>query len=194
MATATTITKPRSRRTFALAGCRTSRSTKRGAVSSPTARSRASTSSSRRPARPSWLVDVKGRRFPSGDEHHQYWKNWSTRDDLRSLAAWQTHFGARLLPDARVRLPPRRPAGRRCRASSCSSSAASTTASSASGWPTTCRTPGRSPTAGTRWRCPPACSAAPPGRSTTGSAGSLLAGTVRRADWQELPAILEWEA
>jgi hypothetical protein len=40
-----------------------------------------------------WLVDVKGRRFPSGDEHQQYWKNWSTRDDLRSLAAWQTHFG-----------------------------------------------------------------------------------------------------
>jgi len=32
------------------------------------------------------LVDVKGRRFPSGDEHHHYWKNWSTRDDLRSLA------------------------------------------------------------------------------------------------------------
>jgi hypothetical protein len=46
------------------------------------------------PAGPvSWLVDVKGRRFPSGDEHHQYWKNWSTRDDLRSLAAWQSHFG-----------------------------------------------------------------------------------------------------
>jgi len=45
------------------------------------------------PGRVSWLVDVKGRRFPSGDEHHQYWKNWSTRDDLRSLAAWQQHFG-----------------------------------------------------------------------------------------------------
>jgi hypothetical protein len=46
----------------------------------------------------SWLVDVKGRRFPSGDEHHQYWKNWSTRDDLRSLAAWQHHFGERFCP------------------------------------------------------------------------------------------------
>jgi hypothetical protein len=45
------------------------------------------------PGQPSWLVDVKGRRFPSGDEHHQYWKNWSTRDDLRSLAAWQRQFG-----------------------------------------------------------------------------------------------------
>jgi hypothetical protein len=46
----------------------------------------------------SWLVDVKGRRFPSGDEHHQYWKNWSTRDDLRSLAAWETHFGRGFCP------------------------------------------------------------------------------------------------
>ena len=42
---------------------------------------------------PSWLVDVKGRKFPSGDEQKQYWKNWSTRDDLRSLAQWETLFG-----------------------------------------------------------------------------------------------------
>jgi hypothetical protein len=40
----------------------------------------------------SWLIDVKGRRFPSG-EQKQYWKNWSTRDDLRSLAQWQRLFG-----------------------------------------------------------------------------------------------------
>ncbi len=40
-----------------------------------------------------WLVDVKGRRFPSGDEQKQYWKNWSTRDDLRSLAQWEQLFG-----------------------------------------------------------------------------------------------------
>lgn len=46
----------------------------------------------------SWLVDVKGRRFPSGDEHRQYWRNWSTRDDLRSLAAWQTYFGQSFCP------------------------------------------------------------------------------------------------
>ena len=45
----------------------------------------------------SWLVDVKGRRFPSGDQK-QYWKNWSTRDDLRSLAAWERHFGAGFCP------------------------------------------------------------------------------------------------
>jgi hypothetical protein len=47
---------------------------------------------------PAWLVDVKGRRFPSGDESQQYWKNWSTRDDLRSLAAWQRHFGENFVP------------------------------------------------------------------------------------------------
>ena len=39
-----------------------------------------------------WLVDVKGRKFPSG-ESKQYWKNWSTRDDLRSLAQWERLFG-----------------------------------------------------------------------------------------------------
>jgi hypothetical protein len=40
-----------------------------------------------------WLVDVKGRRFPAGDEARQYWKNWSTRDDLRAMAAWERLFG-----------------------------------------------------------------------------------------------------
>jgi hypothetical protein len=67
------------------------------------------------PGRTSWLVDVKGRRFPSGEEQKQYWKNWSTRDDLRGLAAWQTHFGddfcpllvfAYLLVGRRSPLPP----------------------------------------------------------------------------------------
>jgi hypothetical protein len=42
----------------------------------------------------SWLVDVKGRRFPAGGPRQkQYWKNWSTRDDVRSLTAWQQLFG-----------------------------------------------------------------------------------------------------
>jgi hypothetical protein len=50
------------------------------------------------PGQVSWLVDVKGRRFPSGDEHHQYWKNWSTREDLRSLSTWQQHFGPAFCP------------------------------------------------------------------------------------------------
>ncbi len=46
------------------------------------------------PGQAAWLVDVKGRRFPSGDDQKQYWKNWSTRDDLASLAEWETVFGA----------------------------------------------------------------------------------------------------
>jgi hypothetical protein len=40
----------------------------------------------------SWLVDVKGRRFPSGEQKY-YWKNWSTRDDLTSLSQWERLFG-----------------------------------------------------------------------------------------------------
>jgi len=41
----------------------------------------------------SLLVDIKGRRFPSGNRHKQYWRNWSTEDDLLSLARWQTKIG-----------------------------------------------------------------------------------------------------
>ncbi|HTN73891.1 MAG TPA: HYExAFE family protein [Pirellulaceae bacterium] len=40
----------------------------------------------------SWLVDIKGRRFPTGRQK-QYWKNWSTRDELRSLARWEELLG-----------------------------------------------------------------------------------------------------
>jgi hypothetical protein len=40
----------------------------------------------------SWLVDVKGRHFPTGGQR-QYWKNWSTRDDVCSLTAWERLFG-----------------------------------------------------------------------------------------------------
>lgn len=43
----------------------------------------------------SWLVDVKGRHFPAGKSGKQYWKNWSTRDDLRSLWRWERLFGER---------------------------------------------------------------------------------------------------
>lgn len=34
-------------------------------------------------------IDIKGRRFPSGTKNKQYWRNWSTWDDLDSLARWQ---------------------------------------------------------------------------------------------------------
>lgn len=37
-----------------------------------------------------WLVDIKGRRFPTGAS---YWKNWSTRDELESLAVWEELLG-----------------------------------------------------------------------------------------------------
>jgi hypothetical protein len=43
------------------------------------------------------LVDVKGRRFPSGNRSKQYWRNWTTWDDLRSLARWQEQLGDRSL-------------------------------------------------------------------------------------------------
>ncbi len=47
------------------------------------------------PGATAWLVDVKGRRFPSGEETgaRQYWKNWSTQDDLNSMAQWEGLFG-----------------------------------------------------------------------------------------------------
>lgn len=43
---------------------------------------------------PTWLVDVKGRRFPAGNQGRR-WKNWSTRDDLMSLERWQNLFAGR---------------------------------------------------------------------------------------------------
>lgn len=41
----------------------------------------------------SLIIDIKGRRFPSGKTNKQYWRNWSTRDDLRSLASWAQYMG-----------------------------------------------------------------------------------------------------
>lgn len=41
-----------------------------------------------------WLVDVKGRQFPSG---RQYWRNWTTAEELESLARWGDRFGAGFL-------------------------------------------------------------------------------------------------
>jgi len=41
----------------------------------------------------SWLVDVKGRQFPTAGR--QYWRNWSTADELESLAGWESLFGSR---------------------------------------------------------------------------------------------------
>ena len=41
----------------------------------------------------SWLVDVKGRRFPGGRKNHNYWKQWSVFDDLVGMQTWETLFG-----------------------------------------------------------------------------------------------------
>lgn len=47
------------------------------------------------------LVDVKGRRFPSGGpDGKTRWENWATEDDLVSLLEWEQVFG----PDFRAML------------------------------------------------------------------------------------------
>jgi len=46
------------------------------------------------PGAKSMLVDVKGRRFPSGREGKgNQWENWVTEDDIESLLKWQEIFG-----------------------------------------------------------------------------------------------------
>ncbi len=41
------------------------------------------------------LVEVKGRKFPSGDvQAGHLWENWATTDDLTGLQTWQRVFGA----------------------------------------------------------------------------------------------------
>ena len=41
-----------------------------------------------------WLVDVKGRKFPYvTDGQKRYWENWITREDLAGLTHWQEAFG-----------------------------------------------------------------------------------------------------
>ena len=41
------------------------------------------------------LVDVKGRRFPyERGGSRRRWENWTTREDLKSLAQWEEVFGS----------------------------------------------------------------------------------------------------
>ena len=47
-----------------------------------------------RPVGSSWLIDVKGRKFP-GHKNGGYWKHWTTRDDLVGLQHWEKMFGSR---------------------------------------------------------------------------------------------------
>ena len=47
------------------------------------------------PTGDNWLIDIKGRKFPSGGEVPSYtWENWATRDDIDSMLSWQESFGA----------------------------------------------------------------------------------------------------
>jgi hypothetical protein len=41
------------------------------------------------------LVDVKGRRFPTGPRHRlrRVWESWSTREDVQGLEQWMRLFG-----------------------------------------------------------------------------------------------------
>jgi hypothetical protein len=40
------------------------------------------------------LVDIKGRRFPSGEKGRgSRWENWTTEDDTNSLLEWEKVFG-----------------------------------------------------------------------------------------------------
>jgi hypothetical protein len=46
------------------------------------------------PGGDTWLVDVKGRKFPYGRAGGgRYWENWVTLADLKSLHRWQEVFG-----------------------------------------------------------------------------------------------------
>jgi len=47
----------------------------------------------RRPGQ-TWLVDVKGRKFPyDTPANKRYWENWVTQDDLDGLKQWGAVFG-----------------------------------------------------------------------------------------------------
>jgi hypothetical protein len=48
-----------------------------------------------RPGAPTWLADVKGRKFPyDTDGNRRTWENWVTQDDLTGLSRWEQAFGA----------------------------------------------------------------------------------------------------
>ena len=42
---------------------------------------------------PTWLIDIKGRKFPSGHKSPQYWRNWIAEEDLLCLTRWESFFG-----------------------------------------------------------------------------------------------------
>ena len=47
-----------------------------------------------RPGEATWLVDVKGRKFPYDTAaNKRTWENWVTHDDLTGLQQWEAAFG-----------------------------------------------------------------------------------------------------
>lgn len=40
-----------------------------------------------------WIVDIKGRRFPGGKNSKNFWKNWTTEDDLTGMLHWESLMG-----------------------------------------------------------------------------------------------------
>ncbi|HEY3244314.1 MAG TPA: HYExAFE family protein [Phycisphaerae bacterium] len=47
-----------------------------------------------RPGGKTWLVDIKGRKFPYDiGGNRRCWENWVTREDLDGLQQWQRTFG-----------------------------------------------------------------------------------------------------
>lgn len=46
-----------------------------------------------------WVVDIKGRKFPyEGKGGRRYWENWVTQDDLDGLAQWHAALGEEYEP------------------------------------------------------------------------------------------------
>ncbi len=51
------------------------------------------------PGAKTWVVDVKGRKFPyEGKGGRRYWENWVTQDDLDGLTQWHAVLGAEYEP------------------------------------------------------------------------------------------------
>jgi len=52
-----------------------------------------------RPGGETWIVDVKGRKFPydydagGGRPRKRYWENWVAEEDIDGLGRWQAAFG-----------------------------------------------------------------------------------------------------
>jgi hypothetical protein len=47
-----------------------------------------------RPGQPTWLADIKGRKFPyDTPANRRTWENWVTDEDIAGLGQWESVFG-----------------------------------------------------------------------------------------------------